>query len=168
MPDGYGLPTTADGMLDWQIVEERLRASKHYWLATVRPDGTPHVVPRWGVWLDGTFYYDGATTTRHVRNLEHNSSCTLNLESGTEVVIVEGVSLATRADAGDLGARLAIAFEKYHPEYMPGPDSWSDDQGGGLRALVPKRVLAWFAFPQDCTRFTFSDPAQDFASKPLR
>jgi nitroimidazol reductase NimA-like FMN-containing flavoprotein (pyridoxamine 5'-phosphate oxidase superfamily) len=155
MPDGYGLPTSSDGMLTWDEVEDRLRASRHYWLATVRPDGTPHSVPRWGVWVDGRFYYDGAPTTRHVRNLEHNPACTLTLESGTEVVIVEGVSTATRADPDDLGARLAKAFEKYHPEYAPTPDSWADEQGGGLRVITPRRALAWFAFPTDCTRFSF-------------
>lgn len=157
LPEGYGLPTTTDGMLGWEQVDQRLRVSKHYWLATVRPNDTPHVVPRWGVWLDGRFYYDGAPTTRHVRNLHHNPACTLTLESGTEVVIVEGRSLAIRADPDGLGARLSRAFEKYHPEYAPEPDSWAGEDGGGLRVIVPKRALAWFAFPQDCTRFTFPD-----------
>lgn len=83
--------------------------------------------------------------------------CTLTLESGTEVVIVEGRSLAIHADPDDLGARLSRAFEKYHPEYAPGPDSWAGEDGGGLRVVVPKRALARFAFPQDCTRFTFPD-----------
>lgn len=155
MPDGYGLPLTTAGLLSWTEVEQRLRAALHYWLATVRPDGTPHSVPRWGVWLDGRFYYDGAPTTRHVRNLQHNPACTLNLESGTEVVIVDGTSTATRGDAHDLGARLAVAFEKYAPTYAPAPDSWAGDSGGGLRVITPKRALAWFAFPGDCTRFTF-------------
>jgi nitroimidazol reductase NimA-like FMN-containing flavoprotein (pyridoxamine 5'-phosphate oxidase superfamily) len=155
MPDGYGVPTTTDGLLSWDDVEGRLRASLHYWLATVRPDGTPHSVPRWGVWLDGRFYYDGAPTTRHVRNLDRNPACTLTLESGTEVVIVDGLSVATRADPDDLGVRLASAFEKYHPNYTPAPDAWAGDQGGGLRVINPKRALAWFAFPTDCTRFTF-------------
>lgn len=149
------MPSTTDGLLSWDDVEARLRTSRHYWLATVRPDGTPHSVPRWGVWLDGRFYYDGAPTTRHVRNLERNPACTLTLESGTEVVIVEGLSVATRAEPNDLGTRLAHAFAKYHPDYAPARDAWADEHGGGLRMIIPKRALAWFAFPTDCTRFTF-------------
>lgn len=156
LPDGYGLPETADGLLSWSDVEPRLVASLHYWLASVRPDGTPHSVPRWGVWVDGRFYYDGAPTTRHTRNVEVNPAVTLTLESGTEVVIVEGASTATRADADGLGTRLAAAFEKYHSAgYSPGPDSWSGEDGGGLRVITPRRALAWFSFPTDCTRFTF-------------
>lgn len=156
VPAGYGLPASTDGLLEWSDVEPRLVAALHYWLATVRPDGTPHSVPRWGVWLDGRFYYDGSPETRHARNLEHNPACTLTLESGTEVVIVEGTSAPARADAEDLGRRLAAAFEKYHPlDYSPDADSWSGSDGGGLRVITPRRALAWFSFPTDCTRFSF-------------
>ncbi|HEX5616142.1 MAG TPA: pyridoxamine 5'-phosphate oxidase family protein, partial [Acidimicrobiia bacterium] len=60
MPEGYGVPETDNGLLDWATIEARLVASQQYWMATVRPDGRPHVVPRWGVWLDGGLYYDGS------------------------------------------------------------------------------------------------------------
>lgn len=153
-PDGYGLPASRDGQLTWAQVEPKLVAAKHYWLATVRPDGRPHSVPRWGVWMDGHFYYDGAATTRHARNAESNPHVTLTLESGTDVVIIEGCSRATRADADGLGVRLADAFGKYHADgYSPAADAWSGADGGGLRVIVPERALAWTSFPTDCTRF---------------
>ncbi|EAP97835.1 hypothetical protein JNB_12763 [Janibacter sp. HTCC2649] len=155
-PDGYGIPETTDGQLTWADVEPRLVQSMHYWLSSVRPNGTPHSVPRWGVWLDGKFWYDGAPSTRHTQNVEKNPAVTLTLESGTEVVIIEGDSVATRADADDLGARLSEAFTKYKDSgYSPGPDSWSGEDGGGLRVITPHRAMAWFAFPKDCTRFRF-------------
>ncbi len=139
MPEGYGLPTSSKGLLQWSAVEERLEASLHYWLSTVRPDGTPHAVPRWGVWLEGRFWYDGAPTTRHALNLRTNPAVTLTLESGTEVVIVEGTSEPTRADADGLGARISTAFAKYHDQgYSPGPDAWAGEQGGGLRVITPE------------------------------
>src|ERR1700712_4458771 len=100
LPDGYGLPVGTDGLLPWADVERDLVAAHNYWLASVRPDGRPHVVPRWGVWLDGRFFYDGSPATRHVRNVEQNPAVTLHLESGTRAVIIEGESRATRADAG--------------------------------------------------------------------
>lgn len=156
LPEGYGLPETAEGLLMWADVEPRLVAAKHYWLTSVRPDGSPHSVPRWGVWVEGRFWYDGAPTTRHTRNTEQNPAVTLTLESGTEVVIVEGTSVAARADADGLGSRLSAAFGKYAADgYEPGPDSWSGPDGGGLRVITPRRALAWFSFPTDCTRFRF-------------
>lgn len=156
-PEGYGLPETTDGTLAWSVVEERLRDSENYWLTSVRPDGRPHSVPRWGVWVDGRFYYDGAPTTVHARNAERNPAVTLTLESGTEAVIVEGRSFASRAEPDDLGRRLAEAFGKYAAKgYTPTADSWSGEDGGGLRVIVPERAMAWFSFPTDCTRFTFA------------
>jgi hypothetical protein len=156
MPEGYGLPSSTEGLLAWADVEAKLVAATSYWLATVRPDGRPHVIPRWGVWLDGQFWYDGAPTTVHVRNLEANPACALHLESGTETVIVEGQSRPARAPAETLGARISAAFGKYHASgYSPAADAWAGEDGGGLRVLTPRRALAWFAFPTDATRFQF-------------
>ena len=156
LPEGYGLPTDSDGLLTWEQVEPRLREAKHYWLASVRPDGRPHSVPRWGVWLEGRFWYDGSPTTRHTRNVKDNPAVTLTLESGTEVVIVEGESHATRADAAGLGARLSEAFGKYADDgYAPSADAWSGPDSGDLRVVTPRRAMAWFTFPTDCTRFRF-------------
>ena len=156
LPEGYGLPGNDDGLLDWSVVEARLIESKHYWLATVRPDGRPHLIPRWGVWIDDAFYYDGAPSTRHARNAEANPACSLSLEDGQHAVVLEGRSLATRADPDGLGARLAAAFTKYHDDgYAPAADSWSGPDGGGLRVFTPITALAWFSFPTDATRFRF-------------
>lgn len=156
IPDGYGLPDDTKGLLTWDQVEPRLVAAEHYWITSVRPDGRPHTVPRWGVWLDGQFWYDGAPTTVHTRNVAQNPAVTLTLESGAEAVIIEGESHATRAEAHDFGARLAEAFQKYADSgYTPEPTSWEGEDGGGLRVITPHRALAWFSFPTDCTRFTF-------------
>jgi hypothetical protein len=157
-PEGYGLPDNDDGLLDWSAVEARLIEAKHFWLATVRPDGRPHLIPRWGVWVDGAFYYDGSPSTRHARNAEANPACSLSLEDGKHAVILEGKSLATRADPNDLGVRLAAAFTKYRDDgYTPAADAWADDHGGGLRVFTPVTAMAWFSFPTDATRFVFSN-----------
>jgi hypothetical protein len=44
-------------------------ARKSYWLATVRPDGRPHVAAVGALWLDGTFYFTSGAGTRKSRNL---------------------------------------------------------------------------------------------------
>ena len=156
LPAGYGLPDTDDDLLEWEAVRARLASAEHYWLATVRPDGRPHLIPRWGVWLDDLFWYDGSPATRHARNLAANPACSLSLEDGRQAVIVEGRSDPTRAEADGLGARLAAAFGKYHAAgYAPEEDAWAGEDGGGLRVLRPRMALAWTRFPQDATRFVF-------------
>lgn len=155
MPPGYGADK-ATRYLTWDEVTEKLVAAKHYWLATTRPDGRPHVVPRWGVWLDDRFWYDGSPATVHVRNLEKETSCTLHLEDGWDATIVEGRSLRSDPIRAGLGERLAAEYaRKYAPVYTPAPDSWSDEIAGGMRFLAPDKVLAWSDFPNDVTRFTF-------------
>lgn len=158
MPDGYGVPETTGGLLDWSTVEAKLEAATEFWLATTRPDGRPHVVPRWGVWLDGTFCYDGSPMTRHVRNLAENPACALHLESGTDVVILEGSSRPSAPIGRDLGGRLSARFVHSYGDrgYAPPPDAWSDGHAGGMRIFTPRTGFAWADFPADVTRFHFA------------
>ena len=159
MPPGYGVPSTDDGVLEWPAVEQRLRSSLHFWMATTRPDGAPHVVPRWGVWLDGRFWYDGSPETIHVKNLEANPQCVLHLEDGRQAVIVEGVSVAAEPPGLELGARIAAEMSAKYGEhgYSPEADAWEGPEAGGLRVFTPVKAMAWFDFPSDVTRFRFSD-----------
>lgn len=155
LPDGYGVED-AGPYLSWEEVSGRLVAARNFWLATTWPNGRPHVMPRWGVWLDDAFWYDGSPETRHARNLADNPGCALHLESGDEVTIVEGVSVPSDPVSGELGERLSDEFRrKYAPTYEPGPDSWSDEIAGGLRVLTPDKVIAWTDYPKGLTRFTF-------------
>ncbi len=156
-PSGYGLPDNDESVLPWSDVEARLVASEQYWMATTRPDGRPHVVPRWGVWVDGGLFYDGAPTTVHVRNLSLNSACVLHLEDGWRAVLVEGVSGPTSSPGPELGARIAAALtSKYGSRgYSPAADAWEGPDAGGLCRFTPTKALAWFDFPVDATRFTF-------------
>jgi hypothetical protein len=157
MPDGYGVPDTTEGVLEWPSVEERLQNSAHYWMATTRPDGRPHVIPRWGVWLDGQFWYDGSPDTVHVRNLDVNPACVLHLEDGHRAVMMEGRSLVADPPGAEFGGRLAAEFSRKYGEmgYSPEADAWDGADSGGLRVFTPKKALAWFDFPVDVTRFRF-------------
>ena len=157
VPDGYGLPDSNDGMLDWSVVDDRLRVALHYWMATTRPTGKPHVVPRWGVWLDGQFWYDGSPDTVHVKNLDNDTSCVLHLEDGRQAVIVEGRSESAAPPGLEFGSRLSEAMSTKYGDhgYAPGPDSWDGLDSGGLRVFIPVKAMAWFEFPSDMTRFQF-------------
>jgi nitroimidazol reductase NimA-like FMN-containing flavoprotein (pyridoxamine 5'-phosphate oxidase superfamily) len=154
MPKDYGVPETDEGLLPWSHASERLQRARNYWVATVRPNGRPHVVPIWGVWHDDRFYFDGSPETRHIRNLTANSAMSVHLEHGEDVVIIEGTASASAAPDQALAAALVQGFRvKYAPTYEPGPDQWDE---GGLYVVQPRVVLAWTRFPQDVTRFVFA------------
>ena len=138
----------------WEYVEKRLTDSIHYWLCSVRPNGCPHVVPRWGVFLDGRFYYDGSPETRHARNLVENPAVALHLESGSDVVILDGEAHPAGKPSSELAQRLSQAYcAKYASEgYAPEPNQWDE---GGLFMFAPRQCLAWTKFIEDPTKFVF-------------
>jgi nitroimidazol reductase NimA-like FMN-containing flavoprotein (pyridoxamine 5'-phosphate oxidase superfamily) len=56
----------------WAAARERLEnpeQGRMYWLATVRPDGRPHVMPLLRLSLDGAFYFITGESTRKGKNL---------------------------------------------------------------------------------------------------
>ena len=149
MPQGY---EQGEGtLLAWSQVEERLEKAQNYWLATSNPAQRPHVTPIWGAWVDGALYFDGIPTARWARNLAANPAIAVHLESGDEVVILEGMAEDVEATDAELGTRIvAVWDEKYgrlHPE--PATD--------GIFRLRPQRARAWHNFPHDATRWQFPD-----------
>jgi len=140
--------------VDWNWVATQLTESKHYWLSSVRPNGHPHVVPRWGAFLDNKFYYDGSPETRHARNIIKNPYVTLHLESGEKAIILEGTSKPAGKPDPEFAKRLAKAIsDKYSAlGYSPKPNQWDE---GGLYVFTPQQCITWTAFTENPTKFTF-------------
>jgi hypothetical protein len=155
LPSGYGVPESEDGMVPWSWAVEQLRQARNYWFSTTRPDGRPHAMPAWAVWVDDALYFDGSPETRRGRNLARNPAISVHLESGDQVVILEGEALeAGKPDEG-LAQRLVAAFEaKYGAshDYHPAPTTWDR---GGLWVLRPTVAFGWTEFPKALTRWRF-------------
>jgi len=150
-PKGYVEKPTS--YLTWDWVVAQLTESKHYWLCSVRPNQHPHVVPRWGVFVDNKFYYDGSPETRHARNIMENPHITLNLESGGQAIIMEGISGPAGKPSSELGKKLSEAYKKYKGfGYAPKPNSWDE---GGLYVFTPRQCIAWSNFTENPTKFVF-------------
>jgi hypothetical protein len=155
MPKGYGVPTDDEGLLPWSWAVERLEKASNYWFSTTRPDGRPHAMPAWAVWLDGVLYFEGSPETRRARNIAANPALVVHLESGAEVVILEGQAHAAGGPARTLAERLAAAFTAKYADshgYRPSPEQWDE---GGLWAMRPRVAFAWSEFPRSATRWRF-------------
>jgi nitroimidazol reductase NimA-like FMN-containing flavoprotein (pyridoxamine 5'-phosphate oxidase superfamily) len=149
MPAVYGRPKEK---LAWEVVRERLEKELHYYVASVRPDGRPHVVPKDGAWLDDTLYYSGADDTVHHRNIAGHPEVAMHIGGGLQAVIVEGESRPVEVDQ-ELAQRLSAESEKYRP--LGYTMKAEDYRSGSVLALRPHRVIAWMNFPRDATRFIF-------------
>jgi hypothetical protein len=142
---GYGIPENNDGLLTWEHVEDRLSAAKNYWVETSGPDGQPHAVPVWGLWIEGALYFDAGP--RSQKNLAANPKVSVHLESGDDVVILEGTADRPSDPDGTLLPRFIDLMKTkydYAPEELP------------LFMLRPRKVLAWSSFPANATRWTFA------------
>jgi hypothetical protein len=146
MPRFYKVPSGND-ILPWSHVVERLERAANYWIATTAPSGKPHVTPIWGAWLDGTLYFDGIFTSRWARNMTANPGISVHLESGTDVVILEGNAEDTVPDATTAARIVEIFAEKYG---SPLPEA-----AKGMYCLRPRVVRAWTKWPDDATIYRF-------------
>ncbi|HVE92203.1 MAG TPA: pyridoxamine 5'-phosphate oxidase family protein [Actinomycetota bacterium] len=143
---GYGIPEHLEGLLPWDHVARRMEGSRHYWVSTCRPDGRPHAMPVWGVWVEGTLYFGGGPQTVWSRNLAANPLVCVHLESGDDVVVLEGsVDRITEA-SHPMMSRIDDAYEAKY-EMRHGPPIW---------VLRPTVAFAWTKFPDDMTRWVLS------------
>lgn len=154
LPKGYADNPTA--YVDWKWVEAQLIEAKNYWLCSVRPDGRPHVVPRWGAFIDSKLYYDGSPETRHAQNIMENSQVSLHLESGNQVVIMDGSSRTAGKPAPEFARSLAedIGGKYADQGYSPEPTQWDE---GGLYVFTPRQCIAWTSFYENPTKFVFEE-----------
>ena len=80
----------------WGVALERLEhpaPGQNHWLATVRPDGWPHLMPIIAFWIDGAFHFLAGEGTRTGLNLAADDRCvigTANLTLPSLDLIDEG------------------------------------------------------------------------------
>jgi nitroimidazol reductase NimA-like FMN-containing flavoprotein (pyridoxamine 5'-phosphate oxidase superfamily) len=125
--DGYGAPP-----IPWTTVRERLEEGltqapgsggpgRHTcWLATVRRDGGPHVMPLGVLWVDGAFYFNAGATTRKARNLAHDPRCVITVATHGFDLVVEGEAARVTDDARLQRIAEVYAAEGWQPTVRDG------------------------------------------------
>jgi nitroimidazol reductase NimA-like FMN-containing flavoprotein (pyridoxamine 5'-phosphate oxidase superfamily) len=96
----------------WAEARERLADADTYWLATVRTDGLPHLVPLLAVWVGGALCFVASLTSRKARNLACDPHCVVASRRDALDLVVEG----TAAKVSD-EARLHRVAEAYMNKY---------------------------------------------------
>jgi pyridoxine/pyridoxamine 5'-phosphate oxidase len=146
---GYGLSEEKKGLLPWNWARERLEKSHNYWITTVRPDGTPHTMVVWGLWLDGAFHFSTGSTSRKARNLKENPNCVVCTERAHEAVVVEGRAKIVRDTTF-----LRGFFRRYAKKY-----EWdmSEMQGEPVFSVEPRVAFGLYEkkYLETVTRWKF-------------
>ena len=120
----------------WQALEARLGRELNIFLATVRKDGRPHLVPVWFVWLEEKLYFATCARSQKYVNLRGNQRVALTLPDPEQVVIVEGEAHAcTRAVTQTLADYF---FHKYEWDFR-----FDDSCDWRLVEVTPLRIMMW-------------------------
>lgn len=97
LADLYGLPLMA-----WETITRRLAAGvsqapgsggpNHHtcWLATLNPDGSPHVTGVGPLWEDDSFWFETGEDTRKGKNLARDPRVALSVSTTEFDLVVEG------------------------------------------------------------------------------
>jgi PPOX class probable F420-dependent enzyme len=119
------------------MIDSRLLSDHNIWLATVRADGRPHLVPIWFVWTNERFYICTEGKSVKVKNIAANPCVSVSLEDGNKPVIAEGnAALIERP----YPAQVIAAFkDKY--QWDIGADTTSGYNA--LIEIVPEKWLKW-------------------------
>jgi len=151
VPEMYGLKPR-EKYLPWKHATERLERSRNYWICSTRPDGRPHSIPVWGHWMQDTLYFGTVRASRKGQNLAQNPAVSIHLESGDDVVILEGRVFEVN-DQPSLTKMDRVYRKKYKMPLLVIP---GETVVYGLR---PRVVLAWSEkeYLQDATRWEFTD-----------
>ena len=99
-------------------VADKIAASRNYWIASTRPDGRPHAMPVWGVWVDAQLLFGTDRMSTKGRNIAANPAVVVHLESGDDVVVLEGKPREV-TDA----SLLALFADAYDAKYAVRPDT---------------------------------------------
>ncbi len=156
---GYGvLPADqGTGLLPWSWARQRLTDSHDYWLSTVRPDGRPHTMPVWAVWLDDALWFSSSRQSRKARNLAARPDCVLTTDDPRNPVVLEGQARLI-TDLPTIAAFLTESNRKYRTSYEP---DFLDPAVNSTFRVRPTQVFGLLQtdFTGSPTRWTFRPPA---------
>jgi hypothetical protein len=135
-PEEYGLTDLGENHWSLDDVYRRIHEARSWWVVSVRPDSRPHAAPVWGLALKQRAIFSSGPEATKSRNLDANPGIVLHLESGDEVVIVEGT--VTRITHDQLPDGYA---DRYNAKYDVELDF--ADPAFRFFEVQPTKIMAW-------------------------
>jgi PPOX class probable F420-dependent enzyme len=106
-------------------------------LATIGPEGLPHLVAMWYAVIDGQLWFETKAKSQKAANLRRDPRCTVMVEAGHTYDALRGVALEGRAvvvdDADALWAVGVSVWERYTGPY-------TEEMRPFVEVMLAKRV----------------------------
>ncbi|BBY50343.1 PPOX class F420-dependent enzyme [Mycolicibacterium arabiense] len=136
-------------MTDEQIAEF-IEHSRTATMATVLPNGRPHLVAMWYAVLDGEIWFETKAKSQKAVNLRRDPTVTVMIEDGLTYDTLRGVSIDGTAeivdDDPDLLHRVGVSvWERYTGPYTDEMKPFVDQMMNNRIAIrvVPSRLRSW-------------------------
>lgn len=122
---------------------EELLASEHTArVATVGPDGSPHLIPMWFVWREGAVWCNSLIRSRRTRDIEHGSRAAVCVDTGAHYGELRGAVLYGAFERADEDPDLPAVKEAFAGKYWGGTEVPEVRSHRWLK-LVPERLVSW-------------------------
>jgi len=132
-----GVNQRASIVLSDEEIDEFLAGVRSATMATVGPDGQPHLVAMWFAIIDGDICFETKAKSQKAVNLRRDPRISLLVEDGATYEDLRGVSIegvAEVTDDADLLWRIGVnMWERYYGPY-------SEDLKPMVEAMLNKRV----------------------------
>jgi PPOX class probable F420-dependent enzyme len=132
-----GVNQRASIVLSDDEIAELLAGARSATMATIGPDGQPHLVAMWFAIIDGDICFETKAKSQKAVNLRRDPRISLLVEDGATYEDLRGVSVEGRAevtDDADLLWRIGVnIWERYYGPY-------SDDLKPMVETMLNKRV----------------------------
>jgi len=165
----YGAP-----LMDWEAITKRLDAAvpeapgdggpdRHTsWLATIDPDGSPHLTAVGALWVEGSWWFETGDGTRKARNLARDPRCTMTVSVHEFDLTVDGAAekvtdpatvaaMAERWADGGWPCRVdesGVALTADYSAQSAGPPPWyvyriTPRRATAVETVEPGRATRW-------------------------
>lgn len=130
-------------------IAEFIERSRTATLATVLPDGRPHLVAMWYAVLDGEIWFETKIKSQKAVNLRRNPTVTVMIEDGDTYDTLRGVSIDGNAeivDDAETVRRVGISvWERYTGPYSEEVRPFVDQMMKNRICVrvVPLRKRSW-------------------------
>jgi PPOX class probable F420-dependent enzyme len=117
-----------------------LEQSRTSTMATVGPDGTPHLIAMWYGYLDGKIYFETKAKSQKATNLRRDPKIASMIEAGDSYDQLRGVSVEGTATliedttADEYWAAAISVFERYNGPY-------TEEMRPFVEVMMNKRIV---------------------------
>jgi PPOX class probable F420-dependent enzyme len=136
-------------MSDDEIVEF-IDHSRTATMATVGPNGRPHLIAMWYAVLDGEIWFETKAKSQKAVNLRRDPTITVMIEDGQTYNTLRGVSIDGQAEIVDSDPELLLrvgisVWERYTGPYSEDMKPFVDQMMNNRIAVrvVPTRLRSW-------------------------